>query len=295
MRSVVIALCAVLSIGIAQGARHLARDPAAADLAEPYAPSPQTAPILSLGYREVAADLLFFRLVGYFGSGNYTSEGVIALVEAISTLDSHYKKIYEWGALAMMMSAHKTKDPRDVYLRTVALLEKGARIYPSDYRMPQLAGEVYMLELQTTDPQERRLWDEKGAQLLESAVRKPGAPASAAFSATHLRTKLGQHQRAIDNLRELLLITDDDRARAEILHKLEELQGTDSAVIANEVLELRQRFLGAWRRDRPYIPAALYILIGPPSKPGFDLTDLAAGGRDMIDTSAPEPLEPIGP
>ena len=77
--------------------------------------------------------------------------------------------------IAIMMAAHKEQDGNPMYLRAVALLEKAAALYPDDYKYPQLAGEVYVVDLFTKEPATRRGWEERGAQLLESAVRKPNA------------------------------------------------------------------------------------------------------------------------
>src|SRR5262249_46663638 len=139
-----------------------------------------------------------------------------------------------------------------------------------------------LIDLQTGDPGQRRAWDERGAQLLEAAIRKPDAPADAATTAAVLRTRLGQHQRALDGLRELLLITSDASARRRILDKLAELSHADADELAAELLEARRRFEAAWRRDRPAVPASMYLLIGPRPAPGFDLRDFATGGRDPV-------------
>ena len=62
------------------------------------------------------------------------------------------------------------------YLRALAVLEKGITIFPDDWKLPYLAGEIYTQDLQTTDPAQRRAWDERGTLLTESAIRKPKAP-----------------------------------------------------------------------------------------------------------------------
>jgi hypothetical protein len=37
----------------------------------------------------------------------------------------------------------------------------------------------------------------------------------------------------------------------------------------------------------------MYILLGPRTQPGFDMTSLATGGRDLVTTAPPEKLEPL--
>ncbi|MBA2539347.1 MAG: hypothetical protein H0V17_06920 [Deltaproteobacteria bacterium] len=292
MQTRLVSLVALAVLAGAQGARELARSEAATTgEAEPYTPSPAAAPYVSLGYREVAADLLFFRLVGYFG-GKHTAEGVAALVEAIAALDPRYRKIYMWGARAMS-HALGTGLGREHHLRAIRLLEAGMREFPEDYQMPELAGAIYLVDLITKDPVQRRAWDEAGTKLLERAVRTPGAPATLGTWIAQLRTKLGQTQRAKDELRELILITDDTKAREELLAKLGELEQVDSAEIAIEIFEARRRFERAWRKERPFMPPSLYLLVGPPRPPGFDMTDLATGGIDLVGSDFTERLDPL--
>ncbi len=303
MHAGLVTLCALATLTGAQGARYLANEERPPSSSEPFAPSREAAPFLSLGYRELAADLLFFRLVGYVGGREHTPDGVASLVEAVQAMDPRHKRIYEWGALAMMFSerlaTQRSRGSEEVrnrtFLRAIALLERGERQFPDEYKFPKLAGEVYLVDLVTEDAAERRRWDEAGVALLDRAVRKPNAPASLGTWIAQLRTKLGQKERAKNELRELLLITDDEKARGELLEKLAELEGTDSAEVASEILEARKQFEAQWRADRPYMPASLYILIGPTPKPGFDPVDLATGGRELVGTELVAPVEPLQP
>jgi hypothetical protein len=285
------ALVAVLAIGGARMAREAAERQAPQVIAdEPYAPAPEVAPLLALGYRELAADLLFLRLRGYFGGTENTARGIAALVEAIVALDPHYQRIYEWGARAITLAGRGVDNA--AYLRAIAVLDAGARQFPGDWKLPYLAGEIYTQDLETTNPAERRAWDERGTLLTESAIRKPNAPVEAATWAATMRTRLGQRQRAIDGLREMLLVTDNDRARARLLDKLADLEHGSANALASELLEARHRFEAAWLADRPAVPASMYLLIGPPLAPSFDLEDLATGGRELVGTQPVERLDP---
>lgn len=286
------ALVAVLALGGARVAREAAEQRAPQVIAdEPYAPTPQAAPLVTLGYRELFADLLFLRLKGYFGGPENTANGVAALVEAIAALDPQYRRIYEWGAQAITL-AGRGVDNR-AYLRAIAVLEAGAQQFPDDWKLPYLAGEIYTQDLTTKDPAQRRAWDERGTLLTESAIRKPNAPAEAATWAATMRTRLGQHQRAVDGLREMLLVTNDDGVRARLLAKLAELESSSADELAAEVLEARHRFDAAWLAARPAVPPSMYVLIGPPLAPAFDLADLATGGRDLVGALPIERLEPL--
>ncbi len=288
-------LIAVLALAGARLARDAAEARAPKVIAdEPYAPTPSAAPVIALGYRELFSDLLFLRLKGYFGSSENTANGVAGLVEAITALDPQYQRIYEWGARAITLAGRGVDNA--AYLRAIAVLEAGAQQFPTDWKLPYLAGEIYTQDLQTTNPAQRRAWDERGTLLTESAIRKPAAPATAATWAATMRTRLGQHQRAIDGLREMLLVTDDDKVRERLLAKLAELTALDSGSaneLASELLEARHRFEAEWLAARPAVPASMYVLIGAALSPRFELTDLATGGRDLVGAHDIERLDPV--
>lgn len=293
-----------VALGIAAvsfGAARVAREAAKAERgesvqAEPYAPSPASAPFLSLGYREALADLMFVRLRGYFGGAQTTPEAVASVCESIISLDPRFHRTYEYcgGAISFYALTSPTIDRR-VLLRAIAMLERGVREFPSDWRLPNLAGQIYTQDLQSDDPQQRREWDEKGMLLIESAIRKPGAPAELQDWAAMMRTKYGQQQRAIRDLREVLLVTSDTRARRLLIDRLAKLENQNADEIAGEIYEARRRFDREWMSKRPLIPPTWYALLGPRLELGFDPVDLATGGRDLV-TNEPAPApdgEPV--
>ncbi len=295
MKPLVGILVAALGFGGARGAHALLVDELPQTRAdEPFAPTPQSAPFLSLGYREVVADLLFVRMIGYFANGESTANGIASLVEAIAALDPKRYRAYEFGARAMTLA--KFGVDQETYLRAIALLDHGRAEFPPDWRIPYLEGQIYTQDLQTTDPKQRRAWDDAGVTLVESAIRKPKAPTEVATWASTMRTRMGQLDRAITGLREMMLVTSDDAARQQIRDKLAELEDRDSDAIAEELLVARARFLERWHAERPALPDTMYILLGKRPAKRFDLGDLATGGRDLFGSNPddvvarPEPL-----
>lgn len=293
MRIAIVApLVALAGIGFARTAREQAKDRSVVNVVDaPYAPAPTSAPFLTLGYRELAADLFFVRLVGYFGSPDNDAQSMAALAETVVALDPQFRRVYEFGAVAM--TASKRGVDNSIHLRAIALLEIGAKNFPKYWRFPNLAGQIYLVDLTTSDPAQRREWDQKGALLLESATRKPGSPAESALIAASLRTRLGQQQRAVDGLREMLLITDDAAARKRILEQLAKLADENAEEIAAEMLIARKQLDDEWEAARPALPLTDYLLVGPQLQAGFDLGGLATGGRDLIGSEGFERLEPI--
>ncbi len=289
---VVALVIAVASVGGAIAARAAARAEATeATSDEAYAPSTAAAPFLSLGYRELVADLLFVRLRGYFGGRESNAPDMAALVEAIVELDPGFYPIYEYGAMAMTL-AERGVD-QSIYSRAVAVLERGIQHHPTSWRIPMLAAMMYSQDLQTEDPAQRRIWDERAPLLIEAAVRNPDAPQTVALTAASLRSKLGQQQRAAGYLRELYLTTTDKAAQDRIVARLAAIEEANADAITAELSEDRRRFEDAWKRERPAVPASTYLLIGPPLTPGFSLVELATGGRDLVGSDETSPLEPL--
>jgi hypothetical protein len=284
---------AATGVAAARVAREVAKDePVTKKIDEPYAPSKSMAPIITLGYREVAADLLFVRLAGYFGGTSSTAEGIGSLVDAIVALDPRYHRIYSYGSGAITLARYGVDQA--AYEHAIAVLDIGMTEFNEDAKFPELAADIYLHDLQTKDPVKRREWDEKAASLFEAASRKPGADAgNIVEAAAALQTKFGHRERAIAGLREMLLITTDDHARKRLIDKLAELSHEDANEIAAELQEARDRFTRAWFSERPALPATMFILLGPKLAPSFDPVDLATGGHDLVGSQPIERLEPL--
>jgi len=283
---------AAVALGGARIAKGVAAEHRGNELtATPYAPTPNAAPFVSVGFRELAADLLYVRMVGYFAAYDSTPSDTGAVAEAIVALDPQLRRTYEFGATALTDARRPPE--RSLQMRAIALLDRGMLEFPDYWKLANLAGQIYLVELQTDDPAQRRAWDEKGTLLLESASRKPGAPAGIGVFAAQLQSKLGQKERAIRGLTEILLITHDTKARQEILTQLAKINNEQSEELAAELLDARRSFERSWKRERPAVTATFYVLLGPPLGTTFDLTTLATGGRDLIGTQAFERLEPI--
>lgn len=279
-------LIAVVAFAGARYAKQTIEATQSEETTEPFTPSPAAAPFVSLGYREAASDVLFVRLLGYINDEHSRGPAVANLAEAIATLDPHFLRIYDLGANAMTIA--RSNVDQDVYLRAIALLEKGMKYAPQDWRLPYLAGQIYTQDLRTEDPQQQRAWTERGLLLIESAIRKPGAPPTAAYWAAITRTKLGQHERAAQGLREMILLTSDRKTRERLLAKLAELEKQDAEALGVELESARIEFLKCWKQDRRDLPASFYVLLGKRVDPSFDLVTLATGGRDLISSVVAE-------
>jgi hypothetical protein len=240
---------------------------------EPLAPTERSAPFLSLGYREAMADVVYVRAMAYFGGEGTTSAGLRRQIQAIAALDPQFEEPMSWGSLAMQsLTMAPTQDD---YLAVAQILEAAMVRFPDNYRLPLRAGEIYALRLTSGDPAQVRRWKERGHALLARAVRLPEAPPNLGTFVAHLGTQLGQREQAIRDLRELILYTTDLKARDRLVKKLATLTEVDAASLAFELDREAARFKTAWDRDRPELPASMYVLAGPPIAPWFDPATLA--------------------
>lgn len=256
----------------------------------PFAPSEGTAPYVSLGYREMMADLLWIRALGYVGGNDDKAAGTRALVEAIVALDPRFERVYPFTGAAL--SGVGTDPSKEDLLASIRVLERGMVEFPQNCKIPLMAGQVYTVELESDDPEEVARWQLLGVRYLERAVRITGCPKDVATFAAHLRTKLGQRDKASRDLRELILYTDDATERARLVAKLAEIEEKDADALAYELDVEKERFEAAWRATRPHVTPTMYLLLGPPLKSSFRLGDLAVD-RDLIGSE--EPIEPLPP
>jgi hypothetical protein len=252
----------------------------------PYAPSPATAPFVTLGYRELGADLLYVRTRVYLG-GRDTGAGLRGLVDAVVALDPHLEPIYEYAARTIgFVDDGATQDDMRW---TAALLERGVREFPDSWKLTKLLGEVYVLDLETDDPAQRAAWNARGAELLERAIHMPGAPRNLGALIAQLRSQLGQHERAAEGLLELIRTTDNKQARDRLIAKYAQLQHVDAVRLADEERWMKERFDRAHQAALPEAPDEMYLLLGDPPKPYIDPADLVAEPA-LIEDEVYEPL-----
>jgi hypothetical protein len=293
MRRLPVAVAAIAAIIGARLVADAARDLRAgwpATATAPFAPSPEAAPFLSLGYREAVADLMWIRMLSYLGGTSDTADGVHALVETTLALDPYYRPGYDVGALAIQSASQGAGNA--AHLAAISVLERGMKVFPQEWQYPFLAAQTYLAELIPADDAERRAWTEKGVLLMERAVRLPGAIERAAITAAHFQEKLGRHELAVKHLEEMILIAQSDDARNQLIAELARLQDRDAADLQIAMIEARRGFVEEWYATRPALPASMYILLGARRNPYLPPSALAVD-RDLIGTNPPDFLEPL--
>src|SRR5687768_4366080 len=97
-------------------------------------------PLLSLGYREALADLIWMKGLLYF-SDELVHEGdathAIHYTEAMLALDPYFRQAYLWVGVSALY--HHGEPDLDVIEQVVEIQERGVRLFPED---GELAWEV---------------------------------------------------------------------------------------------------------------------------------------------------------
>lgn len=229
-----------------------------------YLPQPAWLVVMSLGHREALADLLWMRLLVYYGEelGHQGHERhIFDYAEAILALDADYLPVYRRvGTLGIYRAQ---APPLEDVERAAALMERGAARFPNDGPLMWTTGATLAFELPPLyrgHPDQQEHARERAAPYLIRASQLGAAPPYAVFSSATMLARIGRAEEAATHLEEMYAITDDEDLRAEIAGNIEHLR---SEAFATAFVDENARFESAWGRDMPYAPAALYDLIGP--------------------------------
>lgn len=104
-----------------------------------YLPSGKFIEQTSFGYREVAADMVWFQAVQYFGGfakGQHDLAYFEGLIDIVTDLDPHFEFPYIFGAVVMAQDMGNLD-------RGVTVLKKGMHSNPSDWHYPFEIGFLY--------------------------------------------------------------------------------------------------------------------------------------------------------
>lgn len=241
-------------------------------------PPPEAARWVYLGYNELAADITWSRLLVYYGQGFLGDSDLRYLgrfVDNIIALDPRFKKVYQWSVYSVTVGVEQQPGIR----HSIKILHRAMEEYPEDYEFFWLAGVRYYLNLKSDDEAERRRYKEKGAEYLEAAMEKPNAPKDLATQAASFRYRLGQVEQARTNLMQMIMTTDDEKARAKMLRSFGRI--SDEGV-AEELAQAAEQFAEIHHEHMPQVGPNLFVLLGgPPPSPVIDF-DALATERDLF-------------
>ncbi|MEZ4254393.1 MAG: hypothetical protein R3A78_01560 [Polyangiales bacterium] len=228
-----------------------------------YIPPPQWLRVMSLGYDEALAGLLWCKVLVYFGEEvvhRGDIEHIFEYTDAILALDPMFKRVYRWAGTAGIYRPTATGVPE--VRRSLSYLERASSLFPDDGDLAWDTGatiEFELLPLLPKDDDEIPKLHEEGVRYLETAARMGAGPAWLVLTnATSLR-KLGRNEQALRHLEEMYATVQDASTRQQIRTQIESLRSASYAeALERTASELRRHHAA----DFPYLDETLYLLVG---------------------------------
>lgn len=205
-------VAALLMVGAgyaAEQARSYKSERAESDVV--YLPSTEALRLVSLGYEELTADLLWLRIVTYYGEWKQGDHGMNffrELAYRVVELDPHFVDAYRFAALVLA-------DDLGAMDEAIALLEKGMVEMPDSWWLPFEAGFLeYTVGMN----------DEAASRWFEVSARKPDAPDVAKRFAAFVASRAGDLKVSYELWRFVAETTHNPDMRKKALEYMGELQ-----------------------------------------------------------------------
>lgn len=228
-----------------------------------HLPKPSVLRMLSLGYRGFAADLVWLRAISYYGDHFFTDRKYGWLekyLDSVIALDPLFRTPYRYAGTVTMYNLRTIT--KEAVQRSTHYLEQGYKRFPTDWEFPFAICSNYLFEMTrfAKDQAEKRRYQETGAEFCREASVLPGAlPFLGSMAGSYL-TRLGKRQLARQHFRELILRTEDPKMREKLQHKYAALVSREAA---QKVDDEAGRFFRQHQQNYPYLPADLFVHLGP--------------------------------
>jgi hypothetical protein len=237
-----------------------------------YLPGARALGLLSLGHREMAADLVAARANVYFGA-ELAAQGrqrwLKRYLDTAVALDPRFHRLYLRGAAMLVYNGN------DISVSALEaandLLARGARRFPADWELPFQLGFNMLFELPKLVPAgDPRLpaWRRQGVEALRQAALLDGAPAWLPGLVARLLAEQQDGQAggsaaqelALLHLEQTFAVTSSAPMRAEIARKITALRGRRRAADLEADAAALERLVG---ERYPYAPEAFSVVAGP--------------------------------
>lgn len=238
-----------------------------------FVPSAEALRFLSLGQRELLADLVYLRAVIYFGNATLVTKNFDALVPMIESaieLDPHWKTPYRWGGTATMYNGMPITEVG--ILESNRFLRDGIAHFPDDWEMPFMLGCNLLFEMHPTDPAEKQKLTAEGASYIQRASLVAGAPPWTALLAATILRKEGRQDAALRHLEQVYYSTTDEETRKEVRNRLISLK--TSIDFERETKE-RTAFQQRWHDTLPFVSETMFVILGTPPATRLDWPSLS--------------------
>lgn len=250
--------CLAIALLLGMHIVHLSADQARADIPRlqrfALLPDGSTLKAMSLGFKNVVADLLWIQAIQAIGERQVSDEAgrwIYRAMDIVTTLDPKFVQAYEAGGVALCTVVVMPEESNRI-------LEKGMLNNPQEWRLPFMLGINYYFELAD---------DAKAAEYVAKAAAIGGGPEYLASFASRLYMTAKKPQKAIDFLVKSYEQATDPQMKSYLEYRLKEaLLERDLQTFETAIAAYRQRF----------------------ERPPVSLSDLVTAG--LIPSVPPEPM-----
>jgi hypothetical protein len=204
-------------------------------------PDGETLKVMSLGFKDVIADVIWLQAIQAIGERRVSDEAgqwIYRAMDIVTTLDTKFIEAYEAGGTALCTVVVMP----DASNR---LLEKGMKYNPGEWRLPFMLGINYYFELAD---------DAKAAEYIAKAAAIGGGPPYLAPFATRLYMTAREPQKAIEFLVNSYEQTTDP-------HMKEYLELRLRHAVVERDIQLFETTIDQYRRQFGKPPATLESLV----------------------------------
>ncbi len=226
-----------------------------------YLPSEQVLKLASLGYRRMAADLLWVKTLMYFGeelAGPRRQTWLAAHARRVVTLDPSFELAYTWAGAAMLYGGRVIDN--ETVLLSNEFYRAGMKRFPDNWRFPAALAFNLVYEYRTDDPEIQERHRTEAIELFERASRMEGAPPYLKLFTITQMTRAGLNQLAVEYVKEAYASAQDEEERKLLARRLQDLEKGDHAL---ELQWHHEQTDKMFRLSLSYGSQELFFLLGP--------------------------------
>jgi hypothetical protein len=226
-----------------------------------YLPPPEHLQVMSLGYKEALADLVWIRAVIFAGDkvGGQNFVWIEYYLEAIFQLAPTFRRPYAWGGISSIYSG---KDPdRESVDNAISLYRRGLTHFPEDHEMLFALGMLLTRDVSSLPGEYTEEEQIAAAAEGRTLIRKSasfGAPPLVRQLAATLVSEDASDQLAIQFLETQMLMAEDDGYKRLLRRKLKRLIGEAGV---ESVVQLKRDFNDERKANYAYLHHDLYAVI----------------------------------
>jgi tetratricopeptide (TPR) repeat protein len=195
-----------------------------------YLPKGEYLKLAVLGYRQLAADIIWLQAVQHIGAKRDSQQGytwTYHAVDVLTDLDPKFVPPYQaTGVFLGVIVGHHDE--------AIAILSKGMRHNPEVWQLPFLAGYIAYYEL--CDPV-------AGSKFFRVAAQVPGSPAYLPKLAARMTVTTGDSDAALEFLDRFARSASDERLREALALRMKEiLQERDLRLLESSISRYHEKY-----------------------------------------------------